>query len=325
LIDHVQEQLAMLEQQTETKLLGMLRLCSTYGHQDEPLAALTAAYKSVLIVRFSGAQPTLPKTISDQFSLSVELWNLEQCCWLYLSERQNLSALGAMLRDEVSVLNFVLDDYTPDRLHEQFVSTMKNKDQQRCNAIANYCSTSPDNLEAAICLIKQMEIQSGPPIVLDTFCSAVGLILPFWRAVAMTAECAQGRLDAATLNALLRALPSATIPHSKDVQLTMQWVQTHYSESVTLTQAAANVYLQANYFSTLFKKETGISFIQYLNGLRVDAACRYILEHADASFEQVAGDNGFVSLRYFFSTFKRYTGLTPGDFRSLLPQAGLAL
>ena len=46
----------------------------------------------------------------------------------------------------------------------------------------------------------------------------------------------------------------------------------HYAESISLAQVAKHVCLSTSYFSTLFKTETGVGFVEYLQHIRIEQA-----------------------------------------------------
>jgi two-component system response regulator YesN len=323
LTDRVQEQLSEYIRRCESKVAGALRLCAMYGDTDEMLPS-SAEYRGVLIARYMGTQATLSSALCQRFALEVELWQLEECCWLYLSKQPPTIETEAELRAEAGILRFVLAQYEPGTLHALFLDAMRQAEQQQENPVAMFCASPLHDDRVAAILLHQMRDDACAPDILDVFCKAVGIKLPYWQAVELAAQCLQGRMGAAVLGVRLRALAQLPTPHSSDVRLTLEWLQTHFREHITLAQAAANVYLQANYFTTLFKKETDTGFIQYLNELRVDAACRGILKQPQVPFEQVARDNGFASVRYFFATFKKYTSQTPSDYRLQTQQACFA-
>lgn len=324
LVDHVRDRLAEMQHRAAEELPGVLRLCAVYGSEDAALNALAGEYRTALVVRYREKQAALPPEIAELFSLSIELWNLDQSCWLYLAKQAAPSSLETMLERVETILSFEAAPFDPAYLHQQFAHTMSEGDGQPCNAVALFCSTPPRHLEAAQCLLKHMTPEGNPPMALDTFCTAVSLRLPFRRVVEIADACVRNQTDAQALADLLCSLPPLVTPHSADVRLTIHWVQSHYRESITLAQAATNVYLQANYFTTLFRKEMDVSFIQYLNELRVDMACRFILENPNASFEEVAQRNGFVSLRHFYTMFKKYAKQTPGKYRHFVLETGFA-
>jgi two-component system, response regulator YesN len=317
LVDHVEERLREYDQRAQVELPGILRLCASYGTVNEPLRTLALAYRTALVVCFGGMEATLPSALQDRFGIRVELWNLDQSCWLFLSTEQDMGNLQPILRKDADILGFELAAFDPDYLHEQFTHVMSEGEGKQSSAVKSFCSTPPRDEEAAEYLLNQMAREKHPPLILDKFAEAVGLRLPFWHAVELAGDCLSGKTSREELAKSLRSLPAVTAPHSADVLLTIQWVSAHFEGTVTLARAAANVFLQANYFTTLFRKEMNVSFIQYLNELRVDKACRYIMMNPDATFEEVAQQNGFASVRHFFSTFRKYTGQTPGEYRRL--------
>ena len=68
------------------------------------------------------------------------------------------------------------------------------------------------------------------------------------------------------------------------------------------------------YFSTLFKKKTGSSFIQYLTAFRMKKAIE-LLRTTDYSVEKIAEEVGYSNPNYFVKVFKKQMGKTISDFR----------
>ena len=102
---------------------------------------------------------------------------------------------------------------------------------------------------------------------------------------------------------------------SSPVEVAKAYLHAHYREDVTLEALADSVRLHPNYLSTLFKKETGLSFRQYLNRYRILRASEQILLRPDVPFEALAAEVGYDNPRQFFKMFKEHTGLTPGQYR----------
>lgn len=95
-----------------------------------------------------------------------------------------------------------------------------------------------------------------------------------------------------------------------------RYMEEHYSESLPLQQVASQVHLNAAYFSHLFKKETGRSFIDYLIELRMEKA-KQLLCNTDMKITEVSGTIGYDLPNYFAKLFKQSTGLSPKDYRKL--------
>jgi len=94
------------------------------------------------------------------------------------------------------------------------------------------------------------------------------------------------------------------------------FIEKNYSRNISLTEAADNVEMSASYLSSLFKSETGQSFTDYLNMVRINRA-KDILLNSRAKTYEVAEMAGYLDTSYFIRQFKKYTGMKPNDFRKL--------
>ena len=94
------------------------------------------------------------------------------------------------------------------------------------------------------------------------------------------------------------------------------YMQQHYRESLRLEDVSSAVGFNATYFSTLFKKETGQSFVDYLTELRISKA-KELLCGDVLSVQDVAEMVGYSDLKYFSRLFKKATGVSPSDYKKL--------
>lgn len=97
----------------------------------------------------------------------------------------------------------------------------------------------------------------------------------------------------------------------------------HYSANLTRSFIAAMTGFNESYFSTVFHKETGWSFSEYLTRLRLDEAKRLLLGTTD-SIESISMQTGFANSAYMSKVFRRYTGMPPSVFRGLGSAARIA-
>ena len=74
------------------------------------------------------------------------------------------------------------------------------------------------------------------------------------------------------------------------------------------------MYLNPAYFSTLFRQSCGSTFKEYLNIVRIEESKR-LLANTDYSIIDIAVAVGFDNQSYFSKVFKKYTGLTPKQYR----------
>jgi AraC-like DNA-binding protein len=92
------------------------------------------------------------------------------------------------------------------------------------------------------------------------------------------------------------------------------YLQRNYAQKITLEQLANVAHLTPNYLSRYFKKQYGMTPINYLIKLRIDAACA-ILETTEDSLKYVSSRVGFADHYYFSRVFKKLKGIPPGAYR----------
>lgn len=74
------------------------------------------------------------------------------------------------------------------------------------------------------------------------------------------------------------------------------------------------LHVSAGYFSRIFKKQMGMTCIEYITRKRIEKA-KELLEHTDMKHEYIAGAVGYSNVYYFSMQFKKHTGETPGQYR----------
>lgn len=96
----------------------------------------------------------------------------------------------------------------------------------------------------------------------------------------------------------------------------MKYMEAHYDNpALSLNEVAESVPVSASYLCTMFKQHSEYSYISYLNHIRMEQAKRILKDRTHKTYE-VAFLVGFNSSQYFSSSFKRYTGMTPGEYRA---------
>lgn len=95
-----------------------------------------------------------------------------------------------------------------------------------------------------------------------------------------------------------------------------RYIREHYREALRLEDVSSAVGFNATYFSTLFKKETGQNFMDYLTDLRIGKA-KELLCGDSLSVQDVAELVGYRDLKYFSRLFKKSTGVSPSDYKKL--------
>lgn len=99
------------------------------------------------------------------------------------------------------------------------------------------------------------------------------------------------------------------------IKQVLEYVNTNFYKAITVQSLAEKFFISPNYISSLFKREVGENFKDYLAKIRVDYACK-LLGNQDYSIQQVAEKSGYSDYFYFSRIFKNMTGTTPSRFRS---------
>lgn len=167
--------------------------------------------------------------------------------------------------------------------------------------------------------------------------AALGLVLsinralgPYQTSVAQLgfAEAEEGirgtRLTVDELSDAVQRIVAAAVDHLasrkktgayRGVEEIVAYLGAHFSEEITLGGIAERYYLNPAYLSRIFKNETGQTFNDYVNGLRMDAATR-LLKDPSLRMSAIAEMAGYASEKYFFKRFKERYGCTPTEYRN---------
>ncbi|MEK3885737.1 response regulator [Paenibacillus sp. PL2-23] len=92
-----------------------------------------------------------------------------------------------------------------------------------------------------------------------------------------------------------------------------------YKKDWSLQEMAEYTQLSPSHFGVLFKKQTGMSPVNYINRIRVEQAKERLMQ-TDKKIYEIAEEVGFSNLPYFTRLFKQVAGLTPKEFRKRLGQ-----
>ncbi|WP_170110144.1 helix-turn-helix domain-containing protein [Peribacillus acanthi] len=102
---------------------------------------------------------------------------------------------------------------------------------------------------------------------------------------------------------------------NEQIQKVIEYIKCNFMKEITISEAAGLANFSPTYFSRLFKKETGRSFVEFVTFIRLQRAI-WMLRHTNHTIEQISDDLGFNTPNYFSSIFKKYAGLAPSDYRA---------
>lgn len=129
---------------------------------------------------------------------------------------------------------------------------------------------------------------------------------------------------AALLNRIQDELPGSVMEseYQHHAQKILSYLESNYMKDISLDKLADFVKLHPNYISSLFKKETGSNFVNYLHEIRIREAKKLLESERYLPISLIGQQVGYEDKHYFSKVFKKYTGKTPGSYRGIVESAG---
>lgn len=104
---------------------------------------------------------------------------------------------------------------------------------------------------------------------------------------------------------------------NRTIRELISYVNEHYTEKLSLEDAADYVGFSREYFCRFFKQHMGLTFLRYLNEVRISHAGR-LLSSTDLSISEIMNTCGFTNQTIFNRLFKEIYGMTPRQARKTL-------
>lgn len=101
---------------------------------------------------------------------------------------------------------------------------------------------------------------------------------------------------------------------SKQVVSAIDYITNHLHSRVLLDDAAEELGLSTAYLSRLFRKETGITFSEYVNKLKTEEASALLL-YTERTDTEISNLLAFSSQSYFIKIFRKFFGMTPKEYK----------
>ena len=98
------------------------------------------------------------------------------------------------------------------------------------------------------------------------------------------------------------------------VAIAKQFMDENFDQGITVSEAAAYVFLSQGYFTRAFRDETGISPMNYLMKKRIEKACA-LLQNNEIKVSAISLQSGFSSPQRFNVAFRKQMGMTPMEYR----------
>lgn len=100
------------------------------------------------------------------------------------------------------------------------------------------------------------------------------------------------------------------------IYLARDYIDENYTQDISLIEAANKTGLSPAYFSRLFKKIIGITFVQYRQKVRMEQS-KKLLRQTNKSIKEITFDVGYNDVTNFIRSFKKDTGYTPKKYREM--------
>ncbi|MGP1588544.1 MAG: response regulator transcription factor [Oribacterium sp.] len=113
----------------------------------------------------------------------------------------------------------------------------------------------------------------------------------------------------------LYAIHSRLSSLSPSVTEAIRYIDRHIDQNIALSDIGKELVLSTAYFSKIFKKETGLNFVQYVTLVKMENA-RKLLRNPRNRVNEVARMVGYKDYRYFYDVFKRIYGHPPHDIKA---------
>ena len=96
------------------------------------------------------------------------------------------------------------------------------------------------------------------------------------------------------------------------------YIEKNYAMSeLNLKKCSEDLFLSSSYISMILKKESGKTFVDYLNEYRIKKAAEF-LSNPESKIYEVSTDVGFTHPTYFSSVFKKMIGVSPKQYKETL-------
>lgn len=94
----------------------------------------------------------------------------------------------------------------------------------------------------------------------------------------------------------------------------IKYINEHFKEKLTLDLVSSKIFMNPKYFSKIFKRETGVSFSQYINSLKIKHACK-LFETTNYPAYRISMECGFSDPSYFNRVFTVNMNMTPLNYK----------
>ncbi len=108
--------------------------------------------------------------------------------------------------------------------------------------------------------------------------------------------------------------------HSEIMQKVLSYMETHFSDDVTIGDLSVMAFLSPAQLCRVFKQTTGITIKEFMQKIRIETACRLLCE-TDKAIGEISEIVGYKDVKYFAGLFAKIIGKKPSEFRKTQKKA----
>jgi AraC-like DNA-binding protein len=99
------------------------------------------------------------------------------------------------------------------------------------------------------------------------------------------------------------------------VDQAIAFMEEHFNQPISVRNVAEAIHVSYDHLAHLFKSQKGSSIHRWLNTLRIDKA-KVLLRRSGLAIKEIAWQTGFKDQNYFCRVFRKYTGISPQQYRN---------
>jgi YesN/AraC family two-component response regulator len=108
-----------------------------------------------------------------------------------------------------------------------------------------------------------------------------------------------------------------SISETELIKQALAYIHSNIEKKITLEKVAAHIHISTNYLCYFFKENTGFKFCEYINICRINVA-KDFLDNSSNALDMISFKCGFNSQSHFSTTFKKYVGISPNEYKKSL-------
>ncbi len=256
--------------------IGKLISQYTFGHALPPLISADTA-----LIRHSplaGEDIAQMRQVEQRYEYSAALTN-------------------AVQQGNLSLAMHLIGQYDPAKN-----TSVRNTNPLR-NA-QNYCIVLNTQLRHAL------EKSGIHPYQVDRLSNDIGLEIEQLKNISQLPDFFSG-----VIRRYCRLVQEHAYPNLKPLtNLAVTYIKEHLADNLTVKDTAKALTINANYLSSLFHKDMGMTFIDFVNKERTNQAAA-LLRHTNLQIQQIASTVGYNNTSYFAKQFVRFQGISPSHYR----------